>query len=391
MTRPIHIALPWHAIGHGNLGIDALTRSNIAILRRAATRIGRDVRFTTLCAATRADPSTIDEDITIGPMPSPKAIAIGQSEFLKVLRSADLVVDIGEGDSWADIYGGKRFAFHAGTKIATLALGKPLVLAPQTIGPFDTPWRRTLAAMIMNRARAVYARDALSSNFLRNCKIGTETNEFIDVAFCLPFVPRQRDDTTRRIGINVSGLLYHGGYHRSNEFGLSIDYPKLTHRLIEHWSAQRNTEVHLIPHVVAFGGNDDDHTVIPELVARYRHLVVPPTFRSASEAKGYMSGLDFVVGGRMHACIGAFSAQVPVIPIAYSRKFNGLFGTLGYAHIVDGRVMDTNSAFAMVVKGYEERTMLASKIEPGLAIARQRLDAYEERLSAILSEVAPHD
>ncbi|SEJ21468.1 Polysaccharide pyruvyl transferase family protein WcaK [Sphingomonas sp. OV641] len=390
MTIPIHVALPWHAIGHGNLGVDALTRSNIAILRGAAARIGREVRFTTLCAVNRVDPTTIDPDVTIGPMPSPKAIATGRSDFLKVLRTADVVVDIGEGDSWTDIYGGKRFAFHAGTKMAALALGKPLVLAPQTMGPFDTPWRRRVATAIMNRARAVYARDSLSSDFLRGCKLTTETGEFIDVAFRLPFDRRPRDGVKRRLGMNVSGLLYRGGYRRANEFGLTIDYPALTHRLIEHWSAKPDTEVHLIPHVVAFDGNDDDRTVIPELTSRYPQLVVPPDFASASAAKGYMSGLDFVVGGRMHACIGAFSAQVPVVPIAYSRKFNGLFGTLGYPHYVDGRALDTDAAFATVVQGYEDRAALAAAIEPGLSMARERLDQYEARLAAILQEVASH-
>lgn len=389
MTRPIHVALPWHAIGHGNLGIDALTRSNIAILRGAADRIGREVRFTTLCTARLADSANIEPDVTIGPMPSPRAIITGQSDFLKVLRSADLVVDIGEGDSWADIYGGKRFAFHAGTKIAALALGKPLVLAPQTMGPFDTAWRRRLAVAIMNRARAVYARDALSSEFLRACKLSAETDEFIDVAFRLPFDQRPRDGIIRRVGMNVSGLLYRGGYRRANEFGLTIDYPSLTHRLIEHWSAQPDTQIHLVPHVVAFDGNDDDRSIISDLTARYPQLIVPPPFASASDAKSYMSGLDFVVGGRMHACIGAFSAHVPVVPVAYSRKFNGLFGTLGYPHYVDGRDVDTDAAFALVVQGYNDRAALAATIKPGLTIARERLEAYEVRLAAILQEVTP--
>jgi colanic acid/amylovoran biosynthesis protein len=387
-TRPIHVALPWHAIGHGNLGIDALTRSNIDILRAAARRNGQELRFTTLCAANRADPATIDPDVTIGPMPSPKAIALGRSDFLKVLRTADLVVDIGEGDSWADIYGGKRFAFHAGTKVAALALGKPLVLAPETIGPFNTGWRRRLAIAIMNRARAVYARDALSSDFLRQAQLKTETGEFIDVAFRLPFTPRPRDGGGKRIGINVSGLLYRGGYRKANEFGLTIDYPALTHRLIEHWTAE-GAEIHMIPHVIAFGGNDDDRSILPDLTARYPQLVVPPAFASASEAKGYMSGLDFVVGGRMHACIGAFSAQTPVVPIAYSRKFNGLFGTLGYDHYVDGRAVDTDAAFAAILSAYADRDRLAAAIRPGLDLARERLDAYEARLAAILAEVAP--
>lgn len=388
-TRPIHVALAWHAIGHGNLGIDALTRSNIAILRAAAARIGREVRFTTLCAVDRTNPGTLDQDVTVGPMPRIKELMTGRSQFLEAMSKADLVVDIGEGDSWADIYGGRRFGFHAGTKIAALLLRKPLVLAPQTIGPFQSRWRRRLAVAVMNRARAVFARDSLSSDFLRDSRIRSETGEFIDVAFRLPFEVREKIDGIRRIGINVSGLLYRGGYRRANEFGLTIDYRTLTHRMIEYWLDQPETEVHLIPHVTAFDGNDDDRTILPDLLGRYSRIIVPETFANASEAKSYMSALDFVVGGRMHACIGAFSAGIPVVPIAYSRKFNGLFGTLGYPHYVDGRAMDTDTAFAAIVKAFDNRAVLTQDIQSGLARAELRLDDYEARLATILEEVVP--
>ncbi|WP_230771298.1 polysaccharide pyruvyl transferase family protein [Sphingomonas sp. Leaf4] len=385
MARPLHIALPWHAIGHGNLGIDALTRSNIAILRAAAARIGRDVRFTTLCAAPGAD-VVLPDDVTIGPMPSPRAALTGRSPFLKVLRDADLVVDIGEGDSWTDLYGGRRFAFHAGTKLAALALGKPLVLAPQTIGPFASPWRRRLADTIMQRARAVYARDTLSAGYLASRRLQCETDTFIDVAFRLPFTRPARSDRPVRVGLNVSGLLYRGGYRGGNDFALTLDYAALTHRLIEHWLAA-GLEVHLIPHVAAPAGNDDDFSLIALLKARYPAIIVPPRFADASAAKSWMAGLDFVVGGRMHACIGAFSAGVPVVPIAYSRKFNGLFGTLGYPHFVDGRVDDTDHAFTTILAGFAGRDALAATIRPGLALAAERLDAYAARLTAILGEL----
>ena len=39
----------------------------------------------------------------------------------------------------------------------------------------------------------------------------------------------------------------------------------------------------------------------------------------------------------MHATIGATSSGVPVIPVAYSRKFNGLFDTLQYPFYIDAK------------------------------------------------------
>ena len=71
--------------------------------------------------------------------------------------------------------------------------------------------------------------------------------------------------------------------------------------------------------------------VVGILRARYPRAIVAPAFRTPVEAKSYIAGMDFFAGARMHACIAAVSSGVPVYPLAYSRKFNGLFvETLGY-------------------------------------------------------------
>jgi polysaccharide pyruvyl transferase WcaK-like protein len=385
-ARPLTIALPWHSLGHGNLGVDALTRANIAIVKAAAVDVGRTVEMVTLCST--GLPETVPDCVTIGPRPRIKPLLWGRSDYLKVLRRSDLVLDIGEGDSWADIYGRNRLTFHAGTKIAAIMLGKPLVLAPQTIGPFNNPVARSISNWVMNRSRAVFSRDTLSTAYLMRQNIKCEISEFIDVAFRLPFIRQDKANNLVRVGLNVSGLLYNGGYTGHNELKLTIDYVAFTHQLIAALM-ERGAEIHLVPHVTQEGGgNDDDRSVIPALRGRFPAIQVPDVFPDASAAKSFMSGLDFVVGGRMHACIGAFSAGTPVVPIAYSRKFNGLFGTLGYKHFVDGKVVDTATAVAQTLAGFDNRAQLAKDIQPGLELAASRLDAYQARIAAMLKEVA---
>ena len=385
--RPITVAMPWHALGHGNLGVDALTRANIAIVQAAAARIDREVAIVTLCGHAGTVPGPLPPGVSIGPSPRVRPLLRGASAYIGALRRSDFVLDIGEGDSWTDIYGTKRFAFLAGTKLAAIALGKPLVLAPQTIGPFDRPLNRRIADAVMRRALAVFTRDALSTAYLASRHLRCATDEFIDVAFRLPFEAQARAGDRVRIGLNVSGLLYHGGYSGRNELGLSIDYAAFTHLLIDALIA-RGAEVHLVPHVFGDGGNDDDRSVAVRLRERFPQLHMPDRFVDASAAKSFMSGLDFVVGGRMHACIGAFSAGVPVVPIAYSRKVNGLFATLDYAHFVDGKAADTQAALEQTLAAFDNRRQLAADIGPGVARASKRLDAYELRLAAMIEALA---
>ena len=74
--------------------------------------------------------------------------------------------------------------------------------------------------------------------------------------------------------------------------------------------------------------------------------------------------MDFFMGARMHSTIGAFSANVPVLPMAYSRKFNGLFvDTLNYPHMADLRVQNKEKIMSLVKASFENRKELATKIE----------------------------
>lgn len=378
------ILLLWHTIGHGNLGVDALARSNIALLRSAAARAGVTPRFITTGFDQDRLGGSLPDDVTSGPKPQLKRILGRGSAFRQAVAASNLVVDIGEGDSFTDIYGVRRYALQMGTKVATLLSGRPLVLAPQTIGPFDQFARRFGAARVMNRATAVFVRDGLSASYLRELGVKAPTGEFTDVAFALPFEPAPRRGDRVRVGLNVSGLLYNGGYSGANELGLRMDYRSFTDRLIEILSTKPEVELHLIAHVIADGGNDDDWPVAQVLGQSHPGVRVAPKFASASEAKSYMSGLDLVIAGRMHACIGAFSSGVPVIPVAYSRKFNGLFESLGYPMLVDGKALDTAAALERTLDGFARRDELSVHVRRGCEIARARLKDYEDRLVEII-------
>ena len=58
------------------------------------------------------------------------------SRYFATVRRADAVVDIGAGDSFADIYGPGRLRRLFAMKFLTHLARRPLVVAPQTIGPF---------------------------------------------------------------------------------------------------------------------------------------------------------------------------------------------------------------------------------------------------------------
>jgi polysaccharide pyruvyl transferase WcaK-like protein len=91
------------------------------------------------------------------------------------------------------------------------------------------------------------------------------------------------------------------------------------------------------------------------------------------------------MGARMHACIAAFSSGVPVLPIAYSRKFSGLFGSLGYRYLVDCREDTDDEATAKVLEFLEHVDQVREELGQSRARAAVALDRYQSALVELLA------
>ena len=387
--RSLSVGLLWHAINSGNLGVGALTVSNIALAREAAASLGLSPRFTVMGFVDRNAPVYVAGD-DIRSLPINGRALLPGGDFARSLAGVDCVLDIGAGDSFTDIYGRKRFSYLWTTKVMAVLARKPLLLSPQTIGPFSRQPETALAAWAMNRAEAVIARDPLSFDVARGMSPRARVIEAVDVAFALPFEPRLKSGGGLDIGLNISGLLFNGGYSGSNEFGMQVDYASFTRALISALSARTDVRIHLICHVNAPDmPQDDDGRVADRLAEEFPKVIRAPTFTSPSEAKSYISGLDFLVAGRMHACIAAYSSGVPVVPVAYSRKFAGLFdGVLGYPHLVPVSGLSTDEAVAFTLDRLDRREELRAEIVEGSKRIEARLDLYREELRRLFDRVA---
>lgn len=379
----IRVGLLWHSISSTNLGVGALTFSQMAIIDEAAARAGVKVEYALLgwtAEETYDFPQkariVASEDASLGRMIK------GKSRFLSQMRACDIIFDIGEGDSFSDIYGAKRFSYLIGTKLAAVMQRVPIVMSPQTIGPFANPWARRIANFTLHRMNRVFARDGISRSYLEtNCI--ENAAEAIDVAFKLPFEKVAKPlDGKIRFGLNVSGLLFNGGYTGKNEFGLTFDYAAFTRQLIVRLLQRGDCEIHLVSHVAPFSNkaaslaNDDDLVACRQLYQEFPQTILVPSFESPIAAKSYISSMEFFVGARMHACIGAFSSGVPVFPLAYSRKFNGLFGSLGYTHMGDCLAESAEQLMQRIIQSLEQRDLLKQAVDKGNQLAQQKIETY---------------
>jgi polysaccharide pyruvyl transferase WcaK-like protein len=366
--------------------VGALTIANMSIATGVAAELGLAPRFHIIAVretgATYLRPEEAELfDVDVRALLSPGGC-------WSVLGGEDCVLDIGAGDSFSEIYGAKRFAFLWLTKMITVARRVPLMLSPQTIGPFTrTPYVQ-LARLALSSARSVVARDPMSLEALRKIAPRAKGALSVDVAFALPYVDRsaERGGARLRVGVNVSGLLFNEAESGRNRFALDVDYAQAMRKFIEGLTRRADTEVHLICHVSdGSGGWDDDAPVADKLAREFPGVVRVANFAGPVEAKSYISSLDFLTAGRMHACIAAFSAGTPVVPVAYSRKFAGLFGMLDYHWMVPVKGVDTDRATAYLFDCLDRRGELARDMAQGMGKVQSLLDVYRGELRRFFS------
>lgn len=306
-----------------------------------------------------------------------------------IYKKADFILDIGQGDSFADIYGKGRFDWIFSQYRLGMKYHKPYCILPQTIGPFKDPKIREQAKKGIDYASCVMVRDKQSYDYVKELLPEKEVTEVIDVAFFMPFKRKTFDNSRIHVGLNISALLWHGGYTCDNQFGLKTHYQSLVHDIIKYFLAQNGITLHLIPHVVGADRSlENDYAVSFDLCEEFNNpnLVLSPLFLDPISAKSYIAGMDFFMGARMHSTIAAFSSGVPVVPMAYSRKFNGLFAdTLQYPHVADMKVQGNAEIMTIVKECLSKRVKLKKVIDSRMnGIVKERYEKLTKQLAKFL-------
>lgn len=393
-SQRLTVGLLWHSVGSGNLGVGALTVSQVAIIEEIAREIGVDVDFRIL-GWSETDASY---PVSVNVMPGRLRTVdlVHPNGLYSDARECDLILDIGAGDSFSDIYGRTRFLKYMLAKFVVHFSETPLIVSPQTIGPFFRWWARVLAFSTLRRSAAVFTRDEQSLSFLREFGFNGSVHVSSDVALVLPFErsDRSRDTKDVYVGINISGLLMSGGYSRNNMFGLNVNYGRLMRRVIERFLYENNCRVILVPHVISERlPVDDDWRSSVQLAEEFGGLVtVAPKFSTPNEAKSFIAGMDFFVGARMHSCIAALSSGVPVVPIAYSRKFSGLFDAIGYHYTQDCTQSSELDIEGQIFEIFRNRVDVARDCHDALVRGMSRLDIYKSTVRAgLVSAIAKRD
>lgn len=383
-------------INNGNMGCVALTYSLLAILEEIANDLGtvftyydfegvEDTAKTHMLCQNLGIEDERVKSFNIYPVESFLGLCHRPHKVLRTysaLKECDLFIDLTQGDSFADIYGDSVFNKNANGKLLVeKRLKKPLILGPQTYGPYQNEKNKEKAKEAIEKATIVIARDETSAQYVKSF-VDKEVHITTDLAFRLPYESSGLNRSTAveyskiAVGVNISGLLSKNKLETTpTEFHLKTDYDAYIEALLT-WLINDDYDVSLIPHVVA------DYECGKLIAEKFPRVKLVEMFQNPMDVKSKISNLDIFIGARMHATIGALSSGVATIPTAYSRKFNGLYESVGYPYIVDLLNLSTEENLEKTkkyVKDYLELNVVAEK-------SMKHISLLEEQTISLLKE-----
>ena len=280
-------------------------------------------------------------------------ITIPHSKLWRFMREVSLVASINGGDGFSDIYGTRLFHFRLTESHIAIAHNVPLLLLPQTIGPFSHADNYQLGKKILQYADKVYVRDRKYTEELD--KMGVKYEECKDLSAYMKPEEWNIDIQPGAIGINVSGLAYSNSFHTLA--GQFDEYPNLINELIKYFQ-EKGKPIYLIPHSYNYAQSEESNDDMEACRMAYERLddktnvTVVDYDMIAPQVKYVISKLSFFCGTRMHANFAAIYTNVPVFGLAYSYKFEGAFTSNG----LDGEKQTaminniTNEDIAIIIK-----------------------------------------
>jgi colanic acid/amylovoran biosynthesis protein len=232
----------------------------------------------------------------------------------------DAFVDI-SGYAFGDKWPVSATSAVAGRVSSFRKAGKPVVLLPQMLGPFDNTSMKRAFSKIVANTDLLYARDHRSLESLKafndpRCKIqlAPDITIFGDsrpprhpVAkryACLVPNMRMRDKAADTWGENYLTAMVNAGEHL--------------------------LECGVAPYIVVHDGGNEDTTLAVELAGRLK-LADSQIYREQDplRIKGFMAGGIMTIGSRFHALVSSLAMGVPVITLGWAHKYEELMKDFG--------------------------------------------------------------
>jgi colanic acid/amylovoran biosynthesis protein len=210
-------------------------------------------------------------------------------------------------------------------------IGKPVVVFPNSIGPFKTWVGRFLSRLALNGCGYVLAREPISYEIANSLGIGSRIIQTADTALLFKATKGVTSGNFSHPVIGVCPGIYR--YSLSDE---QVRNYILAHAMALDAAIERyGFNVVLSPHYVSHLEYDDAEIcqLVFEQMKNKSHAKIVVA-NGVEEFKSILDQMDMLIVSKLHPGIMGVSGYVPTLCIAYDHKQTGLFKLLGMENCV---------------------------------------------------------
>lgn len=205
------------------------------------------------------------------------------------------------------------------------SFGKPVVMFPNSVGPFRTWIGRSLSRLSLGNCDHVLIRDSTSYEIVN--KLGIRAFKSLTFDTALLFNPPHKNvlDNFPRPLMGVSPGIYSHSLSREEVRNYIMAHVKALDAAIEKYGFV----VVLLPHYVS-GFEYDDLEVCKLILHKMKNKnrVKIVSASTVEEFKLFLNQMDMVISSKMHPAVLAASGFVPILCIAYDHKQTSFFERL---------------------------------------------------------------
>lgn len=311
-----------------------------------------------------------------------------QRSLLAAYYDADLVLSCGGGNFYAHRPLSPAFVWALLSLDFALALGKPVVMLPQSFGPVAGLAQRLLARWTFSQVRLIMVRESRAGSFLREVlRVKIPVVLLPDLAFGLS-VGETHERTISRTSHRQIGVTAIDRSAQDPSFSGQMHYEKALITLLTRLANEYHARIHIFCQSFGPSSDQDDRPVAQRLYQQLKQNGVDAAlridFRDAGEIITAYSQLDMMIGTRMHTGIFALSSGVPVLLIGYQPKACGMMATLGLERycrdIID---VDADVLFELACEILAHEQKLRAQIAERLPEIKLRSSAWLEHIGGI--------
>jgi colanic acid/amylovoran biosynthesis protein len=259
--------------------------------------------------------------------------------------------------------------------------GKPVIMFPNSVGPFRTWVGRFLSRLSLNSCNRILIRDSISYKIVESLGIRSPSVLTSDTALLYDCDGDNQKRNLSHPTVAVCAGIYSNSLLAREVFAYISHHARALDLSIEEFGF----DVVFLPHYVT-GFECDDFEISKLIVQKMKNRDRARIFnlKTVNEFKSMLNQMDMLISSKMHPAILGTSGYVPTLCIAYDHKQVGFFERLGMADcIIPIRELSSEGMLSKI------RSVWTNREDLKISLQRKIPELQESVTEAIKSAMSP--